>query len=234
MASKKAKTSQILDTLAKKYGKEPARNPGKDPMDHLVYGVLAGDGAMQKSRKAYAAVDEAFVDRNEMRVATREEIAEHLDELGNEETAKERADLLIRTLQGLFDAHDKVDVTLKEETEEDVMERDGLVRTLGSVNGLSLGLVAAVVARALPDTKVRLNTGMARVAQRVGLIPATGGESKKAAALAKDLKSEDQRVLAHYLLTEHSEEYCYPKGPDCDVCPCASVCEYAKKKAKKK
>jgi endonuclease III len=223
-AARGARLSKALEALAKVHGKEPARNPGSEPLDHLVYGILAGNGPGNRAREAYDALAEAFVDRNELRVATTEEIVEHLGALGDEKVARARADLLRRALQALFDSLDKVRIIADT---DDAAARVG--RILGNLPGLPPGLAAAVVARSRPEPVVRPNAGMLRVAQRLG-VSDRGNEAKQVAALEAGAGSGDARVLLHYLLTEHAETHCHVAAPKCDECPAESICDFAKKK----
>ena len=222
------KLKKALEILARTYGKEGARNPGSSPLDHLVYGILAGNGPQQKARKAFHRLEEAFVDRNELRVATTQEVVEHLKDLASADETRGRADQLLRTLQGLYDALDRVRIDL--ESEDDERE---VARALNTVPGLSPGLAAAVVARARPEPPIRLSSGISRVAQRTGILPRSGGEAKLSAALASAAGGGEGRVLVHLLLTEHAERVCVPKNPDCPNCPLVSHCDYGKKKTSK-
>jgi endonuclease III len=225
-----ARLAKTLDTLAKGYGKEPARNPGDTPLDHLVYGIIAGNSPQQKARAAFEDLREAYVDWNELRIAESREIVEHLDGLGDRSDLYPRAELLRRTLQSLFDARDTVRIELGgKDAKED--EAEEVARALATAPGLSPGLVAAVMARALPEPPIRLTSGIARVAQRIGIIPRSGGEAKQAAVLAGAVAGDrDSRVLVHYLLGEHAERVCLPKGPLCESCPCLDFCDFGKKR----
>lgn len=220
-----ARLGKVLDALGKVYGKEGARNPGSRALDHLLYGIVAGNSPQRVARKAFERLSEAFLDWNELRVAEVREIVEHFGGLCDPREGVARAELLRRTLQSLFDARDKVRLDLESpEAEEEV------VRALGMVPGLSQGLVAAVIARERPEPPVRLGAGIARVAQRIGLIPRSGGEAKQAAALAQAAGSGEPRVMLHFLLAEHAEKVCVPQRPACETCPCLELCDYGKKK----
>jgi len=222
--SRGARLSSAIEALGKLHGKEPAHAPGKEALDHLVYGILAGNGPASRARDAFSAVGEAFVDRNELRVAADAEITPHLGSVEPEEERGRRANLLRRALQGLFDTRDRV--RMEFETEDDTAR---VVRALSSVEGLSPGLVAAVVARARPDPPIRGNPAMLRTAQRIGVVP-SGGEKAQAEALVRALGPDDGlRVLAHYLFTEHGETYCLPRAPRCGECPCLGFCDYGRR-----
>jgi endonuclease III len=220
-----ARTGAVLEILAADYGKEPARNPGNGPLDHLVYGIIAGNAPQRAARAAFEKLRGTFVDWNEMRVAENREILEPLGSLADREVLGNRAELLRRTLQSLFDARDTVRIEFKEpEDAEDVR------RALATVPGLSPGLVAAIFAKALPDADGPLSPGVSRVAQRIGLVPRTGGEAKQAAAFDSAAGAGEARVLAHYLLGEHSERVCVPKGPDCGNCRVREHCDFGRRR----
>jgi endonuclease III len=220
---------KVLEVLARTYGKEPSRNPGDTPLDHVVYGIIAGNSPMQKARAAFEKLKESFVDWNELRVAEAREIVAHLDRLGEREDLYARAELLRRTLQGLFDARDTVRIEL-DKTGAKPEEEQEVVRALGTVPGLSPGLVGAVMARAVAEPPVRLSPGMVRVAQRIGVIPRSGGDAKQAAALASAAGDRDARILMHFLLGEHAERVCLPKGPLCETCPVLPMCDFGRRK----
>ena len=229
MPARGAKLGRILEELAKVQGKEGARNPGTKALDHLVYGVMAGASPQRAARKAFESLQGAFVDWNELRVAEPREILEHLTGLGDREDLRGRAELLRRTLQAPFDARDTVRIEM--ETPEDEQE---VMRALGTVPGLPAGLVAAVVARDRPEPPVRLLPGISRMAQRLGVIPRTGGEVKQAAALAAAAGPGEARVLMHFLLAGHAETVCVPNRPACETCPVVELCDHGKKNAGKK
>jgi len=229
VAGRGAKFGKVLEGLARVYGKEGARNPGSKALDHLVYGVMAGRSPQRVARRAFERLQGAFVDWNELRVAEPREIAEHLTGLGDREDVRGRAELLRRTLQALFDARDTVRIVM--ETPEDEQE---VMRALGTVPGLSAGLVAAVIARDRPEPPIRLLPGVSRMAQRLGVIPRTGGEAKQAAALGAATGSGESRVLMHFLLAEHAETVCVPNRPACETCPVLEHCAHGKKAQGKK
>jgi endonuclease III len=225
MGVRGSRFGKAIEALGKLHGREPPRNPGDTPLDHLVYGIIAGKAPQQKARAAFASLHEAYVDWNELRVAEAREIVEHLDGLGEKEDLYSRAELLRRTLQALFDARDTVRIEFEKPEEAEEVER-----ALGSVPGLSPGLVSAMLARALPEPPIRLTSGILRVAQRIGILPRSGGDAKHAAALASAAGDGETRVALHYLFGEHAQSVCLPKGPLCESCPCLEFCEYGRKK----
>ncbi len=217
MARRRAAASTDLEALVRIHGKEPARNPGSTPLDHLVFGIIAAGVPAARARTAYDAVTEAYVDRNELRVAEVHEILPHLAALQDPAVIAARAALLRRVLQGLFDALDRVriEITSPEEGEE-------VRRVLGGMSGLSPGLVAALVCRATEDQPVVPNRAMVRAAQRLGMLPKGGTETRQAAALSALGGNAEGRVLVTFLLTEHGETCCGEKGSGCDACPVCS------------
>lgn len=219
------KLRQALEALGKVYGKEGARNPGDSPLDHLVYGIVAGRSPQRSARAAFARLQKAFVDWNELRISEAREIVEHLGGIGEKADLRARAELVRRTLQTLFDARDTVRIEFEEEGDE-----EEIARALRSVPGLSPGLVAAMLARARPEPPIRLDAGIARVAQRLGVIPRTGGEAKQEAALAAAAGPGEARVLLHFLLGEHAETVCVPNRPVCETCPCVEFCDYGRRR----
>lgn len=229
MPARGAKLGKVLEKLSEVYGREGARNPGTSALDHLVYGVMAGNSPQRAARKAFENLQGAFVDWNELRIAETREIAEHLAGLGEKEEMRARAELLRRTLQSLFDARDTVRIVM--ETPEDEQE---VQRALGTVPGLSPGLVAAVIARDRPEPPVRLLPGISRMAQRLGVVPRSGGEAKQAAALESATGTGEARVLMHFLLAGHAEAVCVPNRPACESCPVLDLCEHGRKNAGKK
>jgi len=220
-----SKLAKTLEVLAKHYGKDAARNPGDTPLDHVVYAIVAERAPQRSARAAFERLRKAFADWNELRVAEVREITEHLGGIGEKPAVHAKGELLRRTLQALFDARDTVRIEFsKEEDEAEV------VRALNTVPGLSPGIAAAVVARAIPEPPIRLGAGISRVGQRVGFVPRTGGEAKQAQALASGVRDNDRRVLLHYLLAEHADKACLPKGPLCDPCPCLPFCDFGRRK----
>ena len=68
------------------------------------------------------------------------------------------------------------------------------------------------------------------MAQRIGIIPRTGGEVKQAETLAAAAGGGETRILLHFLLAEHAETACVPNRPLCETCPCREFCDYGKRK----
>jgi endonuclease III len=191
----------------------------------VVFAILAERAPSRTARAAFERLREAFVDWNELRIAEVREIAEHLRGLGERAAVHARAELLRRTLQALFDARDTVRIEFaREEDEAEV------ARALHTVPGLSPGIAAAVIARALPEPPVRLGAGISRVGQRVGFLPRTGGEAKQVQVLASGARDNDRRVALHYILAEHADKACLPKGPLCDACPCLPFCDFGRRR----
>jgi endonuclease-3 len=215
---------KVLEALGRAYGKEPSRNPGSTPLDHLVYAVVSERAPQRAARRAFERLKDAFTDWNELRVAESREIVEQLQGLGDRETLQARAELLRRTLQALFDARDTVRIVFEKPEDE-----DEVLRALNTVPGLSPGIPAAVVARAIPEPPIRLSAGLSRVAQRIGLVARSGGEAKQAQVLDAAVR-DDARVLLHYLLGEHADKACLPKGPLCETCPVLEMCEFGTRK----
>jgi endonuclease III len=222
---KGSKLGKTLEVLAKTYGKDAARNPGDKPLDHVVHAIVAERTQQRSARAAFERLKSTFVDWNELRVAEVREITEHLGGVGEPPAVHAKAELLRRTLQALFDARDTVRIEFSREEDE-----GEVARALNTVPGLSPGIPAAVLARALPEPPIRLGAGMSRVGQRVGFLPRTGGDAKQAQVLASSARDNDKRVLLHYLLAEHADKVCLPKGPLCDTCPVLPLCDYGKRK----
>ncbi len=220
-----SKLRGALEALGKVYGKEGARNPGDAPLDHVVYGIIAGRSPQRSARAAFARLQKGFVDWNELRVAETREIVEHLGGIAERAELHARAELLRRTLQALFDARDTVRIVFEDPTDE-----EEVVRALRTVPGLSPGLVTSMLARARPDPPIRLDAGISRVAQRLGVIPRTGGEAKQEAALAAAAGPGEARVLLHFLLGEHAEAVCVPNRPSCEECVCLESCDYGRRR----
>ena len=125
---------KVLEVLARTYGKEPSRNPGDTPLDHVVYGIIAGNSPMQKARAAFEKLKESFVDWNELRVAEAREIVAHLDRLGEREDLYARAVAIVRRDQKASTSYLQRRLLVGYNRAADLMERmerEGIVSAAG-------------------------------------------------------------------------------------------------------
>src|SRR5262249_54016173 len=152
--------SQLFTALKKRC--DAADQEARPVLEQLVYGICREDATRDQADTAYKNLREQFIDWNEVRVSSGDEVADALAELPG---AEQRAERIIALLQEVFEATFSFDL--------EAMHKKGVkqaVKSLARYQGVNEYTSAWVVQHSLGGHAVPLDTFGLRVVQRLGLI----------------------------------------------------------------
>lgn len=108
MSSRQKELKKLYKKLKKRYPDDPvALSRDRKLLEHLVFAVFLENAKREVARAAFAAMERYYIDWNEIRVSTANEIADVVDMIPDATRAGER---LRRLLQWIFDATYKFDL----------------------------------------------------------------------------------------------------------------------------
>lgn len=126
MSSRQKELKKLYKKLKKRYPDEPVvLSRDRKMLEHLVFAVFLENAKREAARAAFAAMERYYIDWNEIRVSTANEIADVVDMIPDATRAGER---LRRLLQWIFDATYKFDLE-----ELRAQGRDGVLEFLKTV-----------------------------------------------------------------------------------------------------
>lgn len=108
MSSRQKELKKLYKKLKKRYPDDPIVLPrDRKTLEHLVFAVFLENAKRESACAAFAAMERYYIDWNEIRVSTANEIADVVDMIPDATRAGER---LRRLLQWIFDATYKFDL----------------------------------------------------------------------------------------------------------------------------
>ncbi|HVL11863.1 MAG TPA: hypothetical protein VM529_04830 [Gemmata sp.] len=220
--------------LKKKYPL-PAAEPEGEPrplLEELIYAVCREGSTPADADAAYARLRKAFVDWNEVRVSTVQEVGEVLRPLSGPGSRGKR---IIGLLQEVFEATYAYDLgELAKKGLKDAARKLRFYK--GGVNDYA---VAWVVQRTLGGHAIPLDEPTLRVLRRLGVVEEVDPDSLEA------VRGSIEHVIPKArgpeftdLMSVHAKELCTEKDPNCPACPLNRECpvgiENTSKKAEPK
>ena len=216
---------QQLLTLAQNALKKryplPSVEPPPEPrplLEELIYAICREGSTPEDADAGYARLRKTFIDWNEVRVSTVQEVSDILRPLPGPGT---RAKRIIGLLQEVFE--DKYSFDLSE------LSKKGLKDTARKLRfykeGVDDYVVAWVIQRALGGHAIPLDDATLRVLQRLGVVEEIDPESLEA------VRGSIEHVIPKTrgpeftdLMSIHAKELCTEKDPNCPACPLKSDC----------
>lgn len=210
--------SKILVALEQRYGRKP-KPPNWDYIETLLFYLIYHSSNITAARRAFKALKEEYVDLNEVRVSTLGEIRVTLNSAGaNPEAAYQIRSLLKQiylrenaiTLQSLAEAG-------PEEIKSYFSRMEHLPQ-----HATDYLLLIRCAQHILP-----VDSQVARMAARVGLIAPRASEESAQRSLMKVVESE--RYFDFYsLFLEHASKVC-SQHPNCARCVLLQHCRHGKR-----
>ena len=198
----------------------PAAEPGEPRplLEELIYAICREGSTPADADAGYTRLRKAFIDWNEVRVSTVQEVADVLRPLSGPGTRGKR---IIGLLQEVFEATYTYD--LGELAKKGLKDASRKLRFYkGGVNDYS---VAWVVQRSLGGHAIPLDEPTLRVLLRLGVVEDTDPESLDA------VRGSIEHVIAKTrgaeftdLMSIHAKELCTEKDPRCSACPLLKDC----------
>jgi len=209
---------KILDyvyvALKKRYDvPEPVQ---RSVMEHLLYAVIREGTTHEKADRAFQTLKEKFVDWNEVRVSTVQELCDAMGPLPDTAT---RATRLIGILQEWFELTYTFD--MEEVAKKGLKEGAKKVSRLNDSNDYA---VAWVMQHGLGGHAIPLDVPSLRVLRRLGILD---GESESLESLRGTIEHFVPKAKGSAfveLLTRHADDLCVEVHPKCGKCPLLDDC----------
>lgn len=213
--------NHFFTALAKKYqSAEPEKKPANDDkrpvLEQVLYSYCREGATREQADRAFHKLATSFVDWNEVRVSSPEEVAGTLEGLPD---TLARAERVIAMLQQLFE--DTYSFEL------DNIDSKGLKSAAAKLSGFSaVGdyAVAWVLQQSLGGHAVPVDQPTERVAKRLGLLDSeqTGVDSMRASLEHIVPKVKDAQFNEWISLL--ARDVCWEDAPNCPACPMREVC----------
>jgi endonuclease-3 len=210
---------------------EPPAEP-RPLLEELVYAICREGSTPAEADAGYARLRKAFIDWNEVRVSTVQEVGEILRPLS---TPGSRAKRIIGLLQEVFEATYTFDLG--------ELAKKGLKDTARKLRYYKEGVndyaVAWVVQRTLGGHAIPLDEPTLRVLTRLGAVDEVDPDSLEAVrGSIEHVVPKTRGAEFTDLMSVHARELCIEKDPRCLACPLKGECpvgiENTSKKAEPK
>lgn len=227
ITNKQQQLNRAYTALKKKFS---LPEPGSDRsvLEELIYAICREGATAEDADRAYASLRKAFIDWNEVRVSTVQEVADTLRPLPQ---PGGRAKRIVALLMAVFEERYSYDLS-------DVLKK-GLKDTARKLRFYKEGVndfaVAWVIQRTLGGHAIPLDAPTIRVLQRLGIVEP--GEPESLETLRGSLEHLIPKVRGSELtdlLSFHAREFCLENAPRCSTCPlkpdCPSASEFLSRK----
>jgi endonuclease-3 len=209
---------KILDhviTALKKRGDVPEPTQ-RSVLEHLLYAVVREGTTHEKADRAFHTLKDRFVDWNEVRVSTVQELC---DAMGPLPDVAVRAQRLIGLLQEWFELTYSFD--MEEVAKKGLKEGAKKLSRMNDANDYS---VAWVMQHGLGGHAIPLDGPSIRVLRRLGVLD---GESESLESLRGTIEHFVPKTKGPAfveLLSRHADELCLEDNPRCGKCPLLDDC----------
>lgn len=233
ITNKQQLLTQAQNALKKRFPlPSPEAAEPRPLMEELIYAICREGSTAADADAGYHRLRKAFIDWNEVRVSTVQEVADVLRPLPGAGT---RAKRIIGLLQEVFE--DKYSFDLSD------LGKKGLKDTARKLRFYKEGVddyaVAWVIQRALGGHAIPLDEPTLRVLRRLGVVEEVDPES------LESVRGAIEHVIPKTRGPEFTDEFsmlakeiCVEKDPNCPACPLKSDCpvgiENTSKKAEPK
>jgi endonuclease-3 len=220
ITNKQQLLTQAQNALKKKFPL-PVAEPAAEPrplLEELIYAICREGSTPADADAGYARLRKAFVDWNEVRVSTVQEVGDVLRPLSGPGTRGKR---IIGLLQEVFEATYTFDL--------DELAKKGLKDTARKLRFYKEGVndysVAWVIQRTLGGHAIPLDEPTLRVLRRLNVIEEVDSDSPEA------VRGSIEHVIPKTrgpeftdLMSVHAKELCTERDPNCPACPLKSDC----------
>jgi endonuclease-3 len=207
--------------LKKKFPLPSGEPSERTVLEELIYAACREGTTPDDANRAYAALRKAFIDWNEVRVSTVQEVADVLRPLPQPGS---RAKRIIALLQAVFEERYSYDLA-------DVLKK-GLKDTARKLRFYKEGVndyaVAWVIQRTLGGHAIPLDGPTLRALQRLGIVEPGEPES------LETVRASIEHVIPKArgpeftdLMSIHAKELCIDGVPKCAQCPLKGDCPTA-------
>jgi endonuclease III len=196
----------------------PPEPPGeRDVVEELVLTVLSQHTSSPNADRALLALRERFPTWNAVAEASPEEIAACIRTAG---LANQKAPRIRGMLRYIHDQRGEIELEFLSS-----LPLAEAMAWLRAMPGVGQTTAACVLLFGLGRPAMPVDTGIARVAGRLGFVR-PGALPEETAATLEDSAPADRIYSLHVNLIRHAREICRPREPLCEVCPVNDVCDY--------
>lgn len=204
----------VYTALKKRY--EVAADVERTVAENLLYAIVREGTTTEKANKAFSSLKARFVDWNEVRVSTVQELC---DAMGPLPEVAGRAQRLIAVLQEWFELTYTFD--MEEIAKKGLKEGAKKLSRLDAANDFA---VAWVVLHGLGGHAIPLDGPTIRVLRRLGVLD---GESESLESLRGTIEHFVPKAKGSAfveLLSQHADQLCTNDNPKCSKCPLLDDC----------
>lgn len=214
------KTSVAFELLAQHYGTpQPDVTPPRDnPLHHLLEVVIAQNTSRANRNKALTTLNRRFPDPALIAEANLVDVIDAIYVAGLANIKAPRLQALVSA--ALEATNGTADLSFLYELPTD--EAFQFLSKLPGIGALSASLVLLFT---MGRPVLPVNTGLHRVAQRVGMIPPKIGPERAQWLLQAALPS-DLYYPFHLNMVRHARETCHAARPACEHCSLATICNW--------
>ena len=225
MASRKrsAAITKALKTLEGRYGKKP-KPPNWNLIDTLIFYILYYDSGVTAARRAFKLLRDDYVDLNEVRVSSLNEIRSSLKKASASETS---AMQLRSALKQIFLCEN--DVSLEQVAE---LTPEQAKRYFSKLDNIPAHTVDYMLLVKWNHPILPIDKQIALICSRVGFVTRNSSITTVQKSLMRDLK-KDLFFDFFSLFLEHASKVCC-KEPHCDRCILKKQCKYGNTSKRKK
>lgn len=209
----------LLGRLFSKYGQPGI--PCTDPFDELLNAILSADSSEKLAIRAKRRLMRDFVDWNEVRVATTEEIEDSLKRSRVSGPVK-KSEMLKWVLWKTFDDRNVMNL--------DLLKNAGprkARRYLGGFDSVPQSVIDRVLLRSLGMPTIPATSAVVRTLKRVGVLPEECDETRAKTFLEKAVPKSDWPRF-YLLLERHAEDVCQFNTYRCRACYLRKSCSFAR------
>lgn len=211
-----AQFDDITRRLESRYGPRPFAADG-DPVRQLVGTILSQSTTDHNSGLAMATLVDAFPTWDEVMEAESAEVATAIRAGGLAQQKAPRIQEALRAMRALKAAGG--DLTL--------MSVDDAMRWLTGLNGVGPKTAACVLLFSLGQPIMPVDTHIARVMTRLGIVPDRTSTVTKQRILTDLIGLHAPTIFAVHVETiEHGRTVCRARRPRCEACPLQDLCDY--------
>ena len=204
--------------LAQKAFGEVRRDTSLDPLETVLMLQLAEGSTPERAARARRALEEEYVDLNEVRVSPPSQIAEVIAGVTDEEN---KAFGIKRFLERLFNHQHCIDFSFFTE-----LSSQGARAYLEEIESVPRHVVDSVMMCFYSEGVLPVDANIVRVVHRVGLIGRM--RPMDAEGRLRELVLKRQVLTFHELTSRIAHDNCLLSVKHCERCPLAPVCETAK------
>jgi len=207
----------LIRCAVEKYGELKARKV-RPPLDQLILGVMYRHTSVRRATRALREMNRGFVDWNEVRISSVEEIVSHLS---NAAWAWDSARQIKAILNALFEKMNELSLGSLGEQMTPTQMRSFLC----GLPGVDRELANEVMMLSFNVPVFPCSEGIARMCYRLGVLDTESPSAKNQRFLTK-LIAPQYYVPVHLFLTDCSGRTCLPEGPRCQECLVQQWCNW--------